>query len=73
MTNNHKVDWAAVIAEIAATGVTPWDLSIALDVDYKTVQAWQAGRSEPRYSVAMAMLELRPTGLNPPIDKQVSE
>ncbi len=59
MPNNHKIDWAEVIEEIRKTGVTPWDLSIALDVHYETVRAWQAGRSEPRYSVAMTILELR--------------
>jgi DNA-binding transcriptional regulator YiaG len=58
------VDWPKVIADIAATGVTPWDLSVALGVHYNTVQAWQEGRSEPRYSVGATLLALRDTSQN---------
>lgn len=53
----HRVDWAAVIADLNAAGLSGYRLSVILGLDWPTVRHWRDG-GEPTHSRGMALLEV---------------
>lgn len=53
----RRVDWAAVIADLNAAGVSGYRLCVIMCLDWPTIRHWRDG-GEPRHSYGTAILEV---------------
>jgi hypothetical protein len=53
----HRVDWAGIIADLNAAGVSGYRLANILGLDWPTVRHWRDG-GEPTHSRGVALLEV---------------
>lgn len=53
----HRVDWAAVLSDLRAAGVSGYRLANVMLISRSTVQHWESG-GEPSHSYGVAILEV---------------
>ena len=64
--SHHLHDWPRIIAEIEASGLSPYKLALQLGVDPTTVRHWQAD-GEPKHINGTELLRIHAERVEKPL------